>query len=149
MVQRFIKFYRHYAQKWPTSHQFVKYNIVGFFNTIIDFGLYILLTRSFLFWQYHFLLANAFAFLVTNIFSFFGNKKFTFKNSSPYLKSQYIKFLIVSIIYLVIVQSILYTGVNLLNFGDIWVKIVASVIGMFWNFYAHKYWSFREKNVII
>ncbi len=144
MIAELRNFYKHYTERWPVSYQFVKYNIVGAINTLIDFSVYIGLTRSSGFWQEHFLSANIISFLIANISSFFFNKKFTFRNNSTDVTKQYVKFFIVSIIYLGIVQSLLYLGVHLFQFSDIFAKVIASTVGMFWNFYAHKYWSFRK-----
>lgn len=113
--------------------------MVGSVNTAIDFGLYIGLTRVFLL---HYFGVNVISFFGANIFSFFANKHFTFRNRSSRYMNQYTKFLSVSLVYLVIVQSILYFGVEVLDLYDIWAKVMANGIGMIWNFFAHKHWSF-------
>lgn len=136
---------RSYFGKWPVAKELTKYCMVGGLNTGIDFGLYIGLTRFFVFWSERFLAANIVAFLVANISSFFLNKQFTFRNTSNRFLYQYGKFIGVSLVYIALVQSILFLGVIELQLHDIVAKVFANAVGLAWNFIAHKYWSFNDK----
>ncbi len=124
--------------------QFVTYCAVGGVNTVVDFGTYFILTRMFLFWSGRFLAANVVAFFVANICSFFLNRSFTFKSNNKNVRKQYIRFVIVSLGYIALVQLLLYIGVIVLGFGDLIVKVFATAVGLVWNFFAHKFWSFGD-----
>lgn len=126
-------------------HEFVKYSLVGSINAGLDYSIYIGLTRFFIFWQENFLAANLLALFVANLSSFFLNKYFTFQNHSKKFFRQYLKFILVSLVYIGIVQAIMYLGVNVMGYYDLWVKVIASAIGLIWNFSANKFWSFRAE----
>ena len=139
---------RIYIQKrfkhYHVGEQFIKYCLVGVANTTVDFLSYLLLTRLFVFWKEHFLAANIIAFLIANMCSFFLNKHFTFQNKTRNISQQYSRFFIVSIIYIALVQSLLFIGVEQFGMYDVVAKVIATAIGLIWNFIAHKYWSFKD-----
>ncbi len=124
--------------------EFLRFALVGGFNTVLDFGIYIGLTRIFSFWQKYYLGANLISLIIATTSSFLLNKHFTFRNTSKEVGRQYVKFWLVALVYIGIVQVILFIGIDLFQIHDVLTKVIATVIGMFWNFFAHKYWSFRE-----
>ena len=122
--------------------QFIKFCLVGFGNTLIDYAVYIFFSR-YLGW--YFLYANIMAILVALTFSFFINKYWTFNNNENKLPSQYLKFFLVSAVYFVLNNSIVFVLVKYLAVFDLAAKVIAIIIGLFWNFFAHKYWTFKVK----
>jgi dolichol-phosphate mannosyltransferase len=122
--------------------QFVKFCLVGVFNTIVDYGVYLFFSRLV---GLYFLYSNILSILVAMTFSFFANKYWTFGNLENKLASQYLKFFLISIVYFLLYNTIFYLGVKYLGIYDLLVKLIAIVIGVFWNFLANKYWTFREK----
>jgi len=137
-----------YLTKYPVLKEFVKYCLVGGTNAVLDYSIYLGLTRFFDFWQKNFLAANFVAIFFANLSSFFLNKYFTFQNRSNKLFQQYLKFILVSLVYLGIVQGIMFVGVKIIGLYDIWAKVAASAVGLIWNFFANKYWSFRPEKEI-
>lgn len=144
-----IKFARsthhYFHSRWPTQTQFVRYAISGGIGAIIDFGLYIGLTRGFDYWQEHYLWANALSFVIANITTFFLHKYFSFNQRSGNITHQYARFVVVSLVYIGIIQVVLYVGVNVFLLHDILAKVIAQVFGLAWNFGANKFWSFKVK----
>ena len=124
--------------------QLSKFCLVGLGNTAVDFTIYISLTRGWEFWLYYYLGANLIAFVVANIFSFVVNKSWTFKNKeySSY-HWQYLKFLIVSLGALVIVEITLFVFVDWLGIYDLVGKVVGIVLSLLWSFAIHRRWTFR------
>ncbi|MGB0757150.1 MAG: GtrA family protein [Patescibacteria group bacterium] len=141
---------QHYVDKHiPLGREVFVFLLVGATNAVLDFSIYIGLTRTFDFWQTNYLGANIVAFIIATTSSFFLNKHYTFRNKSKNIAKQYLKFWTVALIYIALVQSILYIGVVEFKLYDILAKVIAMGIGTFWNFTAHKYWSFRtEKGMI-
>ncbi len=137
--------YFKYLNKHPSVNEFAKYCLVGGVNALLDYSVYLGLTRFFSFWRENFLAANFIAIFLANLSSFFLNKYFTFQNKSQRILRQYLKFLSVSLIYLGIVQLVMFIGVEFFDLYDIWAKIIASAVGLLWNFFANKYWSFRRE----
>ncbi len=124
-----------------TFWQFVRFCVVGIFNTIIDYGVYLFFSRSI---GLFFLYANMLAILVAMTFSFFVNKYWTFNNFEKKIKSQSAKFFLIGIVYFFLYNIIFYIGVHNLNMYDLLAKVIAIVIGLSWNFMANKYWTFKK-----
>jgi len=100
--------------------QLTRFIIAGGLVTILDFALYILLTRLFLFWQQHYLWANFVAMSIAAIISFYFNKLWVFKNKGKQLISQYLKFWIVGGIGgMVFYQYLLFAFVEHFSVYDI------------------------------
>jgi len=121
--------------------QFVKFCFVGFANTIIDFSVYIFVSRVL---GVYFLYANILAIIVAMTFSFFLNKYWTFKNLEKKIKTQYIKFTLVNLVYFFLNNSIVFILVANFKFYDLGAKAVAIIVGLFWNFIANRYWTFKN-----
>ncbi|MEA3272703.1 MAG: GtrA family protein [Patescibacteria group bacterium] len=124
--------------------QFIKYSIVGTSNAIIDFGTYWSLTRSFIFFEIHYLLANAIAFLLAVTWGFIWNKNWSFENKDSRKIQQYTKYITVNLGGLVIIEVILYVLVTL-GVYDIAGKAVGCFFAWAWNFTMNRYWTFKEK----
>ncbi len=121
--------------------QFVKFGIVGISSTIIDWGIYLLLTRL---TAIFYLDAKVISFLVSVINSYIWNRRWTFRSKDPAKFHQFSKFLAVAGIGLALNALIMYIVVSKLNLHDIIGLILASAIVMFWNFIINKYWTFKE-----
>ncbi|MDD5341307.1 MAG: GtrA family protein [Patescibacteria group bacterium] len=121
--------------------QFLKFCLVGILNTIIDYGVYLFFSRAL---GLYFLYANIVSVLVAMTFSFFANKYWTFGNFENKLASQYLKFFLIAIFYFILYNAIFYFSVKYLNVFDLLAKLVAIALGLFWNFFANKYWTFKK-----
>ena len=132
--------------KQKIVRQFVKFCMVGVVNTIIDYAVYLFFSRLV---GLYFLYANIIAILVAMTFSFVINKYWTFRNKENKLKSQYVKFALVNSVYFIINNSIFFALVNYFEVLDLWSKLVAIIIGTFWNFFANRYWTFNDKKTAI
>jgi putative flippase GtrA len=122
---------------------FVRYCIIGTGNTVLDFGIYTTLTRGWMFWEAHFLLANAIAFTMVVTWSFFWNKRWTFGDRSPRSHTQYVKFVIITLVGLGLSESALLIGVRMFGVPDLVAKVFAAPLVVLWNFTAYRYWAFR------
>jgi len=126
--------------KYEIIRQFIKFSLIGFINTVIDFLVYLILTRVF---NFYFVVANVVAIVVAMCFSFIFNKYWTFRNNERAFKKQSLKFVFVNIIYFILNNSIVY-GLVSLKFFDIIAKLIATIIGLFWSFAGNRYWTFAK-----
>lgn len=127
-----------------TFRYFIKYSIVGASNAGIDFFTYWALTRSFLFFEAHFLIANAIAFILATGWGFIWNRNWTFEKKDGKKINQYVKYIVVNLGGLLIIEIILFTLVKL-GMHDIFAKVIASIFAWGWNFTLNKFWTFKEK----
>ncbi|PIT90781.1 MAG: hypothetical protein COU22_00275 [Candidatus Komeilibacteria bacterium CG10_big_fil_rev_8_21_14_0_10_41_13] len=132
--------------KLPFLRQFIRFALVGIINTIIDFGVYLLLTRIVILTNNHnYLLANAIAFITAATNSYFLNKYWTFLNSEKENEVyQYCKFVLFNFLGLVIVEAILYLLVYYFGVYDIFAKMIAMLFNVWLMFYLTRKFVFRE-----
>ena len=123
----------------------IKFAMIGGVNFLIDFTVYVSLTRFSDFWREHYLMANIIAFAVAVTFSFFMNKRWTFKYKGDKVHKRYVQFFIVCFIGLGWTELLLYFGIDFLGWFDIYVKLLAAVAVFFWNFGINKLWTFRHR----
>ena len=110
--------------------EFIKFGIVGASGTIIDFGLLNLLV----FFQINVYLAATISFLAAASNNFYFNKTWTFRfKGKKALRQQYLQFLLVSVIGLLINVSIMYVLIEYFNFWYNYAKFAAILVVLWWN----------------
>jgi len=129
----------------PIAKEVIKFGIVGVANTCIDFSVYILLTRTIGFFGRYLILANIISFLVAVTNSYYWNRRWTFRSNDAKRVSQYSKFLIVNLFGMAINTGVLSLLVYKGHLYDVFAKICAVVVAMFWNYIINKIWVFRTK----
>ena len=127
----------------------IRFALVGGFNTLIDFALLIILSTFFGIPKE---IANTISTSVAFIFSFSANKKFTFKSNSKNVSSQLIKFTIVTLFGLWVIQNIIIflltplvneLGVNA-SISLIITKIIATLASLIWNYFLYSRFVFKD-----
>ncbi len=125
---------------------FVRYCVVGVIGTLVDVGsLYIFIEYM----KMPLLIATTLAFLLAVINNFVLNKIWTFGNSSKNYKKLFIKFLIVSVVGLILTDFLMYVQVEMFAIWYIYAKLITSGVVLTWNFLANKYWTFSVKEVVL
>ena len=121
---------------------FIQYAIVGCLGTAIDLGsLYVLVD----FLHVNLLVATAVSFILAVINNFTLNKYWTFKNRSSNIRKQFIKFLVVSIVGLLLTEMFMAILVYGLKLWYLFAKLITSGLILTWNFLANKYWTFKDR----
>lgn len=126
-----------------TARQFVRFALVGATNSAWDFLVYLVLTRGWLGFSFHYLWANSVAFFVSVTNSYILNKRWTFRHSDRRHHIHFSKFLMVNLVTLALYEVILFATIDRLRIPDIIAKLVAIALVTVWNFGANKYWTFR------
>ncbi len=121
--------------------QFIKFGIVGASSTIIDWGIYLLLTRIF---HLFYLMAKILSFSVAVLNSYIWNRRWTFRSNDPKRLREFIKFLTIAMVGVVLNVLIMYIAVEYLSWHDIYGLFLATAIVLFWNFLANKYFTFKS-----
>jgi putative flippase GtrA len=83
------------------------------------------------------------SYLASAGFNYWANYHFTFAATSPHRKSLP-RFAIVAGVGLIINALIFYTCHSGMDFMYFLAQIVATVFVLFWNFFAHHFWSFAD-----
>ena len=122
--------------------QLIKFTISGGIFTIVDFGVYIFLTRLFAFWYDHYLWANLISIGFSATGNYFVNKNWTFRSCEKNF-SQYIKFWVVVLIGVAAYQYLLLVLVEKVLMYDLLAKVLTASVVMFLRFLLQKFWVFR------
>jgi putative flippase GtrA len=92
----------------------------------------------------HLLVANTSGFIVGVIIKFFINRFWTFSSSDPNMGTQFIKFMIISLIGLILVNWIVYYLHKRKGKKFMFSKIMSMSVFMVWNFAANYYFTFTR-----
>ena len=142
------------GKKHASIFQFGKFLAVGVTNTLIDLGVlnFLIFTTTIASGVFYSIF-NVISFTIAVINSFIWNKYWTFKeNGKKKTKKEFIQFLIVSLVGLVINVGIASLIVNLIGpklglSDEIWAnigKLSAIFFSMVWNFVGYKFIVFKE-----
>jgi len=116
--------------------KFLKFCVVGTIGTAVDFGVTALCKEALKIQKY---LSNAIGFTLAASGNYLLNRNWTFvdSKSSDRIASEYLTFMIISVIGLGINTLTLYFVSKKLKKGFYFSKIVATAITMMWNFFAN------------
>jgi len=120
--------------------QLFKFIAVGFSGLIIDFGITFLCKEKILLNKY---ISNSIGFAIAASSNYFFNRIWTFNSSNPNITIEFSSFLLVSIIGLLINNSILWLIHNKLGINFYLAKFGAILVTTFWNFFANYYFTFQ------
>ena len=133
--------------------QLAKFTLTGVFNASIDFGiLNILMVFSGITAGVGYVIFKSVSFIIANLNSYFWNRMWTFEEKGGGEGREYLKFLIVSIIGLLINVGAASFIVNFTNPSfnlndNQWANIgaaVGSLAGLLWNFLGYKLIVFKK-----
>jgi putative flippase GtrA len=129
--------------------QFIKFAIVGSFNTLVDWAFFYLF-KFLLVWQFGALDlqaarqgAKALSFVISASSGYVLNRKWTFRSSNKNVAREALKFLIVSVGGMLINQAVFFVTTAQFGWRDIFGLIGATAMATFWNFFINKKWTFR------
>ena len=115
--------------------QIIKFGIVGGLAFIIDYGIYTLLSQLL---GIYYILASIISFSISVIFNYILSIKWVFDVTKKQTTKEFIIFIVLSVIGLIINSIILYICVELFNIHDMIGKIIATIIVMVYNFITRK-----------
>lgn len=122
--------------------QFFKFGIVGASGTLVNFIFYhVCLHFSLAKW-----LAYAIGFILGGVNNYWWNRHWTFRSQGHPLK-ELAQFITVSAVALGVSEAVLvvadrYLPAMPLRNSAAW--LIATCVGMGWNFFANKFWTFRH-----
>jgi len=118
--------------------QFIKFNLVGIVNTLVDFSVFTVLT----FFGMYYMAAQVISYSCGVVNSFVMNKYWTFGDKSTPHGYEIFKFIAVNGVSLAVSLSILYPIKPVL--GVLPAKIIATLFSMMINFIGSKLWVFKK-----
>ncbi|MBQ8212411.1 MAG: GtrA family protein [Clostridia bacterium] len=122
-------------------NQILKFGVVGGLAFVIDYSILILLTEVF---EINYLVSSAISFTCSVIFNYILSIKWVFLSNHNHKKgTEFVVFIILSVLGLGLNELIMYVSVDLLTINYMIAKIGATAIVMVYNFITRK--LFLEK----
>ncbi len=139
---------------WTVFEQFGKFAAVGTLNTLIDLGiLNLFIFTTGISGGYSYAGFKAVSFLAATTNSYFWNKLWTFQSKTPITGSEYMRFLLFTLVGTLLnvsVASLIVNGVGVPSgmSETLWANIgalVAVAVSFMWNFLSYRRVVFSEK----
>ena len=116
--------------------QFLKFGVVGLIAFFIDYGLLAFCTEVL---GINYLVSATIGFTVSVVFNYFASMRYVFTHKHGMSRrKEFIIFVVLSIIGLLINNGCMWAGVELLGIHYLIVKIGATIIVALWNFITRK-----------
>jgi len=119
--------------------KFLKFGIVGVSGMAVDFGITYLFKEKVRTNKY---LANTLGFFSAASSNFILNRIWTFQSDDPAIAFQYLKFLSISTVGVLLSNMIIYLLHDRLKWNFYFAKLVSIGIVLFWNFFASYFFTF-------
>lgn len=129
--------------------QFVKFGLIGVTNTLISYGIYMLvlwLMAPYNF-AYDYLIGSILGFIISVLWSFYWNNKLVFtedKGKRSIIKSLLKTYLSYASTGIVLANILLYIFVDVMGISKVIAPFVGLLITVPLNFVLNKYWAFRK-----
>lgn len=119
--------------------QFIKFCLVGGSGVLVDFGVTYLLKEKARFNKY---VANSIGFVCAASSNYVLNRIWTFNSSDPDITRQYLLFIAIALIGLVVNNGVIYLIHDRLRFNFYLSKLFAIGVVTFWNFFMNYFFNF-------
>ena len=119
--------------------QFVKFCVVGGGGTVVDFGITFLCKEKLRLNKY---IANSFGFISAASCNWLLNRIWTFRSRDPQVARQYMQFIGIAAIGLLLNNLIIYLLNDRARLGFYWSKLLAIGCVTLWNFFMNYFFTF-------
>lgn len=119
--------------------KFIKFGLVGASGILVDFGVTVLCKEYLKIQKY---VANSLGFTMAVVSNYTWNRLWTFQSEDPHIYTQFGKFLLVSVIGLVLNNLAIYLLNGKLKIHFYIAKALAIAVVMLWNFFANYWYTF-------
>ncbi len=121
--------------------KFLQFGLVGFSGLLLDFSL-TYVTKEKLRWNKY--LANSLGFAVACTSNYLLNRAWTFRSVDPGIAVQFSKFLLISLIGLILNNLILFLLTEKARFNFYLAKFCGITLVFFWNFFFNYLFTFTR-----
>ena len=124
------------------TKEIVSYVFVGGMTTLVNYVVYFILLKI----HSHWLIANSISWIFAVLFAYYTNKRYVFKSTNN-IKKEFISFILLRFMTLLIENICLYLLIDLLNLQPMISKVCVSFITILSNYILCKFKIFKEEGV--
>ena len=124
------------------SLQFIKFCVVGGTGVVVDFGITFLFKEKLKLNKY---IANSLGFMAAASTNYLLNRWWTFRSHDPEVAQQYVQFVGISAIGLILNNIIIYLLNDKARLNFYLSKLIAIGLVTLWNFFMNYYFTFTGK----
>lgn len=124
------------------TKEIVSYVFVGGMTTLVNYVVYFILLKI----HSHWLIANSISWIFAVLFAYYTNKRYVFKSTNN-IKKEFISFILLRFMTLLIENICLYLLIDLLNLQSMISKVCVSFITILSNYILCKFKIFKEEGV--
>lgn len=121
------------------AYKFAKFGVVGLSGVIVDFGFTYIFKEKLKVQKY---VSNAIGFTIAASSNYYLNRIWTFHSNNPEIALEYGKFLLISLIGLVLNTIVLWLLVSKVKFNFYFAKLFAIGVVTIWNFVINLNYTF-------
>ena len=122
--------------------QFIKFCVVGGTGVVVDFGITFLFKEKLKLNKY---IANSLGFMAAASTNYLLNRWWTFRSHDPEVAQQYVQFVGISAIGLILNNIIIYLLNDKARLNFNLSKLIAIGLVTLWNFFMNYYFTFTGK----
>ena len=122
--------------------QFIKFCVVGGTGVVVDFGITFLFKEKLKLNKY---IANSLGFMAAASTNYLLNRWWTFRSQDPEVAQQYVQFVGISAIGLILNNIIIYLLNDKARLNFYLSKLIAIGLVTLWNFFMNYYFTFTGK----
>ena len=122
--------------------QFIKFCVVGGTGVVVDFGITFLFKEKLKLNKY---IANSLGFMAAASTNYLLNRWWTFRSHDPEVAQQYVQFVGISAIGLILNNIIIYLLNDKSRLNFYLSKLIAIGLVTLWNFFMNYYFTFTGK----
>ena len=119
--------------------ELLNYVVVGGLTTLVNFVVYFFCTHI----QLHYLIANVIAWIFAVLFAYIANRKYVFKSEGNDQKAEFIQFVSLRAVTLVVESLLLFVCIQLAAMNENIAKIFVSIV--IGNYVFCKFMIFKPK----
>ena len=124
------------------TKEMLSYVFVGGMTTLVNYVVYFILLKI----HSHWLIANSISWFFAVLFAYYTNKRYVFKSKNE-VKKEFISFVLLRFMTLLIENVCLYLLIDLMNIQPMISKILVSFITIISNYVLCKFKIFKEEGV--
>lgn len=137
-----IQIYKLFQEKTNnTLLQLFRYGFVAIGAFMVDYGCYFVLSYLL---DIHYLLSAIIGFTLGTITNYYLSKLNVFQGTPKTLAGEILLVFLISLVGLAILELALYLFTDILHIHYLISKLIATVIGFFWNFFGRKFFMYSK-----